>query len=93
MEIKWNDYRVDVDGHQYVLYHKVTRKKKKTEERYQTEEVLGFFSKFESCLQQILQTEVGKDKSKIELTEFINLWKDIIQQLRKVFDQYQPISG
>ena len=82
MEIHWKNYLIQVDDNQFTLLRKIMSKKKDTGEEYENEEVLGYFSHLENCLQKMLRCETANKNEVLTLKEYISLWKETALQVK-----------
>jgi len=83
VNVTWKDYHIGVDELQFVLYETKISKKRATGEEYEKDHIVGFYTKLEHLLQQIVRIETTKHGSTFELREYLSLWGDISREMNK----------
>lgn len=87
--IRFENYKIESDGIQYILKEIVTRRKKGTEEEYEGEEVIGYYTQFESLIKALQKTMMLKKVRDNDLTlnEALQAseeaWKRIERELKR----------
>ena len=79
MEILYEKYKIKVGEWSYDLYM-IRPPKQVHKNRFFGEEVevcLGYFTKLENCVQKIIHMEMVDRDEKVDLRDFIELYKDI----------------
>lgn len=82
-----NDYSILSDGTQYTLTKKVIREKKETKEKYEAEQVIGYYSELSQALNGYVRF-VMLDKTK---SESVSLYQvlDMLKELKEEIKAYE----
>lgn len=82
-----NGYCIESDGTQYILKAKIIRKKKDSDEEYETYDVKGYYGNIEQALNGYV------DKVMLDYTKFdaIPLYQilDVLKEIRKEIQAYK----
>lgn len=82
-----NDYSIISDGTQYTLTKKVMREKKETKEKYEAEQIIGYYSELSQALSGYVRF-VMLDRTKSEAVSLYQVL-DMLKELKEEIKAYE----